>query len=104
MKGGMRSGGASDVTEAEVNELGQKCEQIDRERKQLEEALYSCEQLAGELDKRRRDGDLAARQCDSEVKSLAEKRKVLAARLAATPEVSMTKEQKEKQKAADKKA
>jgi structural maintenance of chromosome 4 len=103
-KGGMKSGGSSDVTEGEVNELGQKCEQLDKERKQLEEALFACEQLAGDLDKKQRDYDLATRQCDSEVKNLAEKKKLLANRLAAIPEVSMTKDQKEKQKAADKKA
>merc|ERR1740138_1171960 len=90
----MKSGGSSDVTEGEVNELGQKCEQLDKERKQL----------AGDLDKKQRDYDLATRQCDSEVKNLAEKKKLLANRLAAIPEVSMTKDQKEKQKAADKKA
>merc|ERR1719460_2194289 len=104
LKGGMKSGGTSDVTEKDVNDLGQKCETLDKERKQLEEALFSCEQLAGDLDKQLHECKLNSHKCDSEVKFLADKKKTLASRLAAMPEVTMTKDQKEKQKAADKKA
>merc|ERR1719424_105983 len=102
MRGGMKSGGSSEVTEEMVAELGQKCEELDGSVRSAKERFVTAEQVIRDSERALKDADMRAKQLEVEVKSLADQKKALSERLAATPEVTLSKEEKEAQKAAEK--
>jgi structural maintenance of chromosome 4 len=101
-KGGMKSS-ASDVTEADVMKLGQKCEEIAKAYEEAKAGLAKAEETMASAEKRAKDAEMRCRQIEMELTAVKDSKKVLTERLAQCPVAEFTAAEKDELKGAQKK-